>query len=110
MLVSQVLNEAADDIQRDGWWSDYHGDDGQCAANAISKACDRFDLGIRRACQAALIAHLGGTALPDIWRWNDHPDRTAAEVIEVLRACAVIEQAREEQDAAWATYAGLVTA
>jgi hypothetical protein len=60
------------------------------------------------------------TASRCLFQWNDEtaldPERgmvnirTAAEVIEVLRACAVIEQAREEQDAAWATYAELVTA
>jgi hypothetical protein len=45
-----------------------------------------------------------------LWGWNDRGSRTAAEVIEVLRACAVIEAAREEQDAAWETYAEVVTA
>lgn len=44
-----------------------------------------------------------------LYRWNDRKSRTATEVLEVLRAAAVIEAAREEQDAAWETYAELVT-
>jgi hypothetical protein len=45
-----------------------------------------------------------------LFQWNDEPGRTASEVIEVLRATALIESAREEQDAAWETYAEVVTA
>ncbi|MGZ6788348.1 MAG: DUF6197 family protein [Mycobacteriaceae bacterium] len=42
--------------------------------------------------------------LEPLWKWNDTNGRTASEVIEVLRACAVIEQARADQLAAEATY------
>lgn len=48
--------------------------------------------------------------LDDMREAMEKVSRTAAEVIEILRACAVIEAAREEQDAAWETYAELVTA
>lgn len=46
----------------------------------------------------------GGTYLENyncrsVWRWNDVPDRTAAEVVEVLRATAVIEASREKAEA-----------
>lgn len=65
----------------------------------------------------AVSGYLDRTPLPPVaplkdalWQWNDAPDRTASEVIEVLRACALIESAREEQEAAWETYAEVVTA
>jgi hypothetical protein len=30
--------------------------------------------------------------------WNDAPERTAGEVVEALRACAIIEAAKESAD------------
>jgi hypothetical protein len=45
----------------------------------------------------------------NLYRWNDNQD-SAQPVIATLRACAVIEAAREEQDAAWETYAAVVSA
>lgn len=40
---------------------------------------------------SAVASHVGGNVVS----WNDAPERTAAEVIETLRACAVIEAAKE---------------
>jgi hypothetical protein len=96
MQTSEVLDRAADLIEERGWWQDRRDfpwlSGGLCAANAIASAQDCN--GYQRAYDA-LIAYLGVPDLSDIWRWNDEPDRTSAEVIEVLRACAVIEASRE---------------
>ncbi|HJR88945.1 MAG TPA: hypothetical protein VJ782_02165, partial [Aeromicrobium sp.] len=54
--------------------------------------------GAKRAVEAYLnladipVAH-GGRYL---WNWNDQPGRTASEVVEVLRATAIIEAAKED--------------
>lgn len=121
--TSEVLNRAADLIQERGWVSGPEGwpdsylpansplciEGGLLAAQGLtSRAATSEESGLR-TCPAyvAVMAHL---ATDDRWRcssdwvesgnalayeWNDAPGRTAAEVIEVLRAAAAIEQARE---------------
>jgi hypothetical protein len=130
--TSEVLNKAADLIEQRGWtkgcgWqlTDFdNGTDAICLEGAIQLAAgfpavpqsEAAMLADRvRFCPAgqAVVTYLADADRHDrngwLFTWNDQRS-DAAEVIEVLRACAVIEQAREEQDAAWATYAGLVTA
>ena len=107
MQTSEVLNLAADLIQKKGHWKGGQWDGGTCAANAITDSQGNVS---NLEPYHALCGYLGKSDIGDIFEWNDAPGRTAAEVIEVLRACAVIEAARQEQDAAWETYAGLVTA
>jgi hypothetical protein len=127
--TSEVLNRAADLIEERGWakgplaW----GDDGAhplCLEGGIIAALGGKGWKLDRAWQEAFwtcpayqsvaayvdhdVSFDQSTPKQPLWEFND--DHSAAEVIEVLRACAVIEQAREEQDAAWATYAELVTA
>jgi hypothetical protein len=108
--TSEILNKAADLIERDGWWSQNPraprgGVRPQCASNAISDVTSDI------TAQYAFSTYLTGEAsLSAIWDWNDADDRTATEVVEALRAAALIEAAREEQDAAWVTYAESVSA
>jgi hypothetical protein len=127
MQTSETLDKAGDQVER-GWAQGQLVNSlGQvCAIGGIATALDlRCGCGQNNnACHGlaypdsdepalvALARHVGGagfTPIDDITAWNDEPGRTAAEVIEVLRAAAVIESARESQDAAWATYAELVT-
>ena len=94
MQTSEVLNKAADLIERKGWWhSGIPNNDGHCASNAILHVEDLSTSDL--SAHEALWTHLDGTSPTDIFAWNDAPERTAAEVIEVLRACAVIEAAKE---------------
>lgn len=121
MNTSEILNRAADLIEERGWskgvdaWTPESGG-GLCLEGAIMAAA-----GITRHIDApnchayrSVRLHLGdrcrNAVLPGadddrLWAWNDTVARTAEEVIEVLRACALIEASREEQDAAYATYA-----
>lgn len=99
--VAETLNLTADHIQEHGWWSKIHGsvDAGGgvtipwCASNGISAVAGGANAGM--SARRAFAVYLGGTGCHDIYDWNDAPERTAAEVIEVLRAAAVIEAAKE---------------
>jgi hypothetical protein len=110
MNTSDTLNRAADLIEERGWsqgngWilSSAPTDATLCLEGGIQAATGR--MGIHH-CPAykAVVDYLNTTRPADInptlgyvipWSWNDQPTRTASEVIEVLRACAAIEQARE---------------
>jgi hypothetical protein len=113
MNTSDVLNRAADLIEERGWsqgsgWCLGGRDSGGalCLEGGIRVAAQEFDIH-----QAAIhvvrdyltdtrpeaINPACGTVIP--FSWNDAYGRTAAEVIEVLRATAVIEAARETEAA-----------
>jgi hypothetical protein len=127
MNTSEVLNKAADLIEERGWvQGGVNGIDDPwglaggpvCLEGSIVAA---LGLKFRSAlydCPAynAVAQHLDRKPMPadapfhdSLWAWNDAPARTASEVIEVLRAAAVIEAARE-QETAWATYTEVVSA
>jgi hypothetical protein len=111
METSEVLNRAADLIQERGWgqgsdtWT--VAGDGLCIEGAIAAVaeiptmvCGRIVAPSRPALEAcpayrAVAEHLAERHHDSLWRWNDHRTRTADEVIEVLRAAAAIEHARE---------------
>jgi hypothetical protein len=120
VATSEVLNRAADLIERDGWHQgNYapgqteHGvtTDGLpvCAIGALYGAMgrplswdaalgcwvgdDAFDLEV----SAVVAAHLNLSSPLDIPVWNDSDRREVSEVVEVLRAAAVIEAAREQK-------------
>lgn len=126
--TSETLNLAADLIQQRGWtfgdgWP-FHNQPSSslCLEGGIMAAVgmtvgDPLDvhgtvLRDVEHCPAyvAVRNYLDLDGLTRLYRWNDKRDRTESEVIEVLRAAAAIEQAREDQDAAWSTYAAQVTA
>jgi hypothetical protein len=128
MNTSEVLNRAADLIEERGWgkgvgWVE--SDSTICLEGAIWAAQGHSIVSLPpwwevESCGAgqAIRSYLNLSAdccLPwvdyskpvDEWltpttrlfMWNDHPSRTAEEVIETLRAAAVIEAAKENADA-----------
>jgi len=86
--VADVLNGAADLIERDGWTKGRYADEfGYCIAGAIDVAAGCFD---EQLTQEALQAR---RAVADVVarnprKWNDAPGRTKAEVVAALRAAA----------------------
>lgn len=91
MTAKDTLLRAAELLERDGWCRgnsiDRQGR--RCAMGAINSAShepgsgtawDRFDQAADR-----LQTYLGRTHVPD---WNDHPERTAEQVIAALREAA----------------------
>ena len=93
--VADVLNGAADLIERDGWWQgNYRGPNGErCLNRALADALDlplnglalwRLDP-LYLGAEAALRNVTGRYLLTG---WNDQPGRTQAEVVAALRAAA----------------------
>jgi hypothetical protein len=127
LTTSQVLNRAADLIEERGWGKgplSMFGEVGLCVMGALyaaetgalasgSNDENAYDTAERCPAGQAVVAHLGDRLYPpddpQMWRWNDLVASDGKQVIEVLRATALIEAAREEQDAAWETYAEAVT-
>lgn len=126
--TSEVLNRAADLIQERGWiagsgWvkDGAAADEPLCLEGGIMAALgmsvphmfqDDNVLAPLFACPAyravsrylelepAGIDPAGGFTGQPLYHWNDrHPDGDATPVIEVLRACAVIEASRERESA-----------
>lgn len=121
MKTSEMLNKAADEIQRRGW-TDAMGESpwgyedetspiclegGIIAAGGFKNDCDPAfkscpafkavseylnDWGRANPLFAPLVG--AGMRVRPYW-YNDAPGRTEEEVIGVLRACAVIEHAKE---------------
>lgn len=120
MNTSEVLNRAADLIEEHGWTQGTHGwprGNGEhaplCLEGGMIAALGRnwrdLDVNAFWDCPAyrAVKSYLGdrcrnaltGEDDADLWAWNDTVASTASEVIEVLRAVAVIEAAREAEAA-----------
>jgi hypothetical protein len=85
--VADVLNGAADLIERDGWCqSRYLLETGErCADGAIAVAGNGHHGGVRSVARLALRSAIGGES---VVIWNDAPGRTKAEVVAALRAAA----------------------
>lgn len=119
MTTSEVLDLAADKIQQHGWtqfngWNatplwresvDFGSDRGGSlcleggimAAMGMSLGDDGVHADSILGCPAYNAVH-DYLALPfhhRTFRWNDKPERTQAEVIEVLRAAAAVERVKE---------------
>lgn len=112
MNTSEVLNRAADLIEEHGWGQGSPamlGEGGLCAMGALGLATwgevtDRYEAIHHCPAGQAVANYIGDqpgllSGHDRIWDWNDKPGRTASEVIEVLRAAAVIEAARETEAA-----------
>jgi hypothetical protein len=79
--VADVLDGAADIIERDGWCQGALERDGAvCAIGALTMAM-RPTVARDRAF-AALARRLGGDSVA---RWNDAPERTKQEVLDLFR-------------------------
>lgn len=90
MTESDVLEKAADLIERDGWCQGGDGRDGKCRCMmvAIADASDSAPpprLSLWQRTRDAIWGYLGVTSGA---KWNDAPERTAAEVIAALRSAA----------------------
>lgn len=109
MKTSEVLNKAADLIEERGWTQGPLGWDATgplCALGGIGAALDCRTIGdtycmweLAETPEVAAVADYLGVAVgPEgggVYNWNDAPGRTAAEVVEVLRAAAIVEAAKE---------------
>ena len=86
----EILNRAADILEQDGWCQGtLHRDTASCAVGAMVLAARRSLNGPFQLATHQLERHLGRSghviSIPD---WNNAPERTQAEVIATLRACA----------------------
>ena len=92
--IADILDKAADLIEPEGAWSGFVCDGPNCAATAIDDVAQTY-----RASRPALVyfaKFLGSSnILGGIWKWNDAPERTQAEVVAKLREAA--SKARGEQ-------------
>lgn len=82
--VADVLNGAADLIERDGWCQGTpQGDGPVCAGVAICRSSN----GVRLQTEAItrLTRHTGWSS---VIGWNDSPGRTKTEVVAALRTVA----------------------
>lgn len=97
MNVSQILNAAADKIEREGWFG-AAGHGPNCALIAIN-ACvndgDDFNYTETRKALVRGIGDDGSFLSMNIVHWNNAPGRTKDEVVAMLRAVAATEKARE---------------
>ena len=114
MKTSEILNRAADLIEEHGWgqggatWKDVGA--GLCLEGGIVAAMG-VDMSRRMAPPEGFEKCSAYRAVWDflqdddrwgffrnhLYNWNDERTRTAEEVIEVLRAAAVIEASREAE-------------
>lgn len=118
MKTSEILNRSADEILGRGWvqggsaaanddpWGTQTEGAPVCLEGGIIAAMGIKieDFGIppddfhHCPAYAAVQQYIGFGENDLVFEWNDVPERTAEEVIEVLRACAVIEEARENSE------------
>lgn len=117
MLVSETLNKAADLIEERGWrqgaWPEgpgsFVGEQAVCLEGALllvlglshgSAGREFYGCPAHNAVAAYLERHpfpVHGPIVDALWQWNDSEGRTQAEVIEVLRAAALVEASREAE-------------
>lgn len=84
----RLLWEAANVIEREGWWSASAPSGGLCVLGAIGRVSKCEDEKWRAV--DMMCGHVGvrnGTAL--FREWNDIPGQTAEAVVKALRDCAV---------------------
>lgn len=101
METWEVLERAADKIERDGWFGAMQADgrfrvnerDGMCAHIAIVDAGPANEMPIT-ALQVFARAVGGNESIGNTPVWNNAPERTKEEVISMLRAVAATEKAR----------------
>lgn len=111
LLTSEVLDLAADAIQMAGWgtgadcWTPDRGT-GLCIEGGIAAVADIKTFqdpaygaiplrGSLESCPAYVAVREYLDFYDDLYKWNDRPERTAEEVIGVLRAAAAVERTKE---------------
>jgi len=87
MSAADVLNRAADLLERHGWCQDVYVDDAgrMCAQQALMQA--EPDV-YRRATARRVLDEQAGFESLNIPKWNDQPGRTAKQIIAAFRAAA----------------------
>lgn len=105
--IYETLNTAADLLQKDGWiQEDYITSNGRCTLGAIYQMDDDARVGeamrdpdgiLAEGFLSKYLTDAGVVAPPffigsHIPSWNDDPGRTEAEVIETLRAAALVAE------------------
>lgn len=86
MNVADILERAADRLSEPGVWGV-----SCCAALAICNNLDpshEADHELRKEAGGFFANFISGNRTSDIWRWNDAPERTQAEVVSKLREAA----------------------
>lgn len=98
MKAYEILNKAADLLETNGWCHGYYKDmDGNlCAAGATYEADHSGSVDADHVL-LEYVSTQRDIPWPSVEAWNDTPGRTPEEVIEAMRAAAVIEQARTEK-------------
>ena len=114
--TSEILNKAADLMQANGWTQGHRGmivggPHGYCLEGAICEArgdADQYHSDMvghevyglvqEHPAYQAVCDHLGESSHGWLFLWNDNPRRTQDEVVGVLRAAAVITEARQEAE------------
>jgi hypothetical protein len=101
--VADVLDDAADLLERDGWIQGHEtGPGGVCAMTAIAAASvDHIMVGrsIAAATEDALMGAVPGWENASVPAWNDDPGRTKQQVLDAFRAAAKQERMRPETPA-----------
>lgn len=100
MRTSEVLYKGADLIVERGWnQGDAPGPNGEvCLVQAVADVTRNHVTVWFRAIDAVSDFLGWQTVQGPIHKWNDAKGRTAAEVVEVMRATAALEEARETVD------------
>jgi hypothetical protein len=83
----EILREAADLIERDGWVQGvYHSEDGRhCAAGALSRALADVDDPVAYETYSLLLDEIGWVGVP---MWNDTVATSGQQVVDTLRRAA----------------------
>lgn len=96
--TADVLDAAADHIEKHGWWhptAPREGDRPACASNAIAWSSGQHYHAAHRALADTLAADPNDLAA--IFDWNDGPDRTEQEVLDTLRYLAKSERRLDDE-------------
>lgn len=94
MNNSEILYGAADVLDENEWGQGWSRPVGQlCLVDAIARIVDSETEEFRLSLNA-MREHLDISR--PLYEWNDEPGRQKHEVVEALRACAVIEEAKEK--------------
>lgn len=109
MIEADILDSAADIIERNGWWQGYYYDLGTdlpkrerpcCARGAINLAAngrtpDRLsDVGQDALGVLERFLGISGDHPNSVADWNDDAGRTAEQVVAALRSAAAAERER----------------
>ena len=108
---AEVLDAAADRIERDGWYrGDFFADPPPffnvddiariliatpkpcCVSGALIAETGYYETSFDSAAETLLMQHLGLRWIDELPRWNDAPGRTKEEVVAALRAAAAKER------------------